>query len=221
MLLIPGGESAEPAFERRKNEKHFTPYYHVQSFAYRQTQDKHTKQIRIISMIYSPTRDHAEKTKRTNNHHIHVFLNTNQRDLHPCASPVGLGTTPSAKCQRWFAVRPPGAAMRLTASRQPYDITRPKYSRHAKPMPDLQNNYPPRSFATANPPPQIQKNAEEQDRTARRTAAQQRLPIIWHALAHCLNRIPSTLAPAKLPLFLIQRLIISTPESCCPLKPIA
>ena len=46
-------------------------------FAHRQTPNRHTKQTRIISVIYSPTEDQTEKTKRPNNHHNHVFLNTN------------------------------------------------------------------------------------------------------------------------------------------------
>ena len=95
-------------------------------------------------------------------------------------------------------------------------------------IPGTQNQYQtskimisPHFFVTVNPPPQIQKNAGSQDRTVRRTAAQQRLPINWHALAHCLNRLPSTFGPANFPLSLIQRLIISFLESRCPLKPIA
>ena len=113
-------------------------------FAHRQTPDIHTKRTRIISVIYLPIRDQPEKNKRTNNHHNHVFLNTNQRDSHPYASPEGPRTTPSAKCRRWSAVRPPGAAMRLTASRQPYDITKPKNSRHTKTIPYLQkDSFPP------------------------------------------------------------------------------
>ena len=41
-------------------------------------------------------------------------------------------------------MRPPGAVMRLTASRQPYDITNPKNSRHTKTIPYLQNySFPP------------------------------------------------------------------------------
>ena len=110
-------------------------------FAHRQTPDRHAKWIRIISVIYSPTGDQTEKNKRTNNHHNHVFCNTNQRDSHPYASPEGPGTTPSAESQRWSAARPLGAAMRLTASRQPYDISRPKNYRHTKPIPDPQNDY--------------------------------------------------------------------------------
>jgi hypothetical protein len=135
------------------------------------TRNGHTKRTRIISVIYSPTGDQTEKNKRTNNHHNHVFLNTNQRDSHPYASPKGHGTTPSAKCQRWSAVSPPGAAMRLTASRQSYDITRPKISRHTKQYQTFKMIPFPHSFTNANPPPQIQNNAEAQDHTVRHTAA--------------------------------------------------
>ena len=112
-------------------------------FAHRQTPDRHTKQTRIISVIFSPTRDQTEKTKRTNNHHNLVFFNTNQRDSHPYASPEGHGTTPSAKRQRWSAVRPPGGAMRLTALRQSYDISIPKNSRHTNVIPHPQTSCPP------------------------------------------------------------------------------
>jgi len=43
----------------------------------------------------------------------------------------------------------------------------------------------PHSFTIANPPPQIQNNAEAHDHTVRRTAAQQRLPINRHTLTRC------------------------------------
>jgi hypothetical protein len=44
-------------------------------------------------------------------------------------------------CQRWSAVRPLGAAMRLTVLRQSFDISRQSTnSRHTKPIPDPQKD---------------------------------------------------------------------------------
>ena len=71
--------------------------------------------------------------------------------------PRGLGTTPSEICQRWSAVRPLKAAMRLTALRQSYDISRQSTnSMHTKPildpqkdsLPQLPYDYKPKSANT-------------------------------------------------------------------------
>ncbi len=103
------------------------------SIAPRETPDQNTKRTRNTSVIYSPKEEHTEKEKNENNHHKPVFLNTNKRDSYPYASPEGPRTTPSEICQRWFVVRPRGAAMRLSALRQPpKDISRPKQPRQSK-----------------------------------------------------------------------------------------
>jgi hypothetical protein len=86
-------------------------------FAHRYTPDTHTKWTHTTSVIYSTLKDPTETGKKTNLHH-RVFLNTQMWDSHPIASPEGLGTTPSEKCQQWSDARPLGAAMRLTALRQ-------------------------------------------------------------------------------------------------------
>jgi len=138
------GASAEPALEGRENKKHFTAFNSVQFFALRETPDLFTKRTRITSVIYSPTEDQTETTKNKNNHRTPVFLNTNKRDSYPYASPERPGTAPSRKCQRRSTLGPLGAAMRLTALRQPPEyISIPKQPRQPKPKPDLLNDiYP-------------------------------------------------------------------------------
>ena len=88
-------------------------------FAHRDTPDTYTKGTRNQSVIYPPPKDQKETNKNKINSYHYVFLNTKPSDLHPYASPEGLGTTPFEGYQRWPKTRPRGAAMRLTALRQP------------------------------------------------------------------------------------------------------
>jgi hypothetical protein len=197
MCSPPLGESAEPAFERRKIKSILLLTTLCIRFAHRQTPDRHTKRTRIISVIYSPTRDQTEKNQRTNNHHSHVFLNRNIRVSHPYASPDGHGTTPSAKWQRWSALRPPEPPCGLRPRAIPMILPDQRISGTQKQYQTFKMIPFPRSFTTVSQPPQIQNNAEAQDHTVRRTAAQQRLPINRHTLTRCLNRLPSILEPAN------------------------
>jgi len=113
-------------------------------FPLRDTPDLNTKVTRMTSVIYSPTEARTDTTKNENKHHNPVFLNTNNRDSYPYASPERPRTTPSGIYQRWSTTGPLGAAMRLMASCQPpKDITRPKQPRQPKQNPDALNDiYP-------------------------------------------------------------------------------
>ncbi len=94
-------------------------------FAPRVTPDTHTETTRITSVIYINQKDPI--VTDVNNKYLHhrVTTNTQTWDSYPCASPEGPGTTPSVGLCRWINTRPPGAAMRLTALRQPEESPKP------------------------------------------------------------------------------------------------
>ena len=89
-------------------------------FALRETPYSCTKQTRTIRVIFPPFADQPETNKNEIKRHNTVFFYTKAWGSHPYASPERHGTTPSRKCQRWSTVGPLGAAMLLTASRQPH-----------------------------------------------------------------------------------------------------
>ena len=120
-------------------------------FALREIPDLLTKQTRIISVVYSKTEDQTASTENKKNHHNHVLLNTNERDSSPYASPERPVTAPSGKCQRRLTVGPLGAAMRLTAMRQPYESPRPKNPRQPKAIPGLTNDSSPQLTRYSKP----------------------------------------------------------------------
>ncbi len=93
-------------------------------FEHRHTPDIYTKRTRTTSVIHPPFADQTKTHKNEAQHHNTVFFYIIAWRSHPYASPEGLGTTPSKKCQRWSRVGPLGAAMRLTALRQSNDIFR-------------------------------------------------------------------------------------------------
>jgi len=102
-------------------------------FAHRHTLDIYTTQTRTSSVIYAPFADQTKMHKTEKQHHNTIFFNTTAWGSHPYASPEGPRTTPSKKRQRWATVGPLGAAMRLTALRQPpKDVSGPKNPRHMK-----------------------------------------------------------------------------------------
>ena len=107
----------------------------------RDTRPKHETNTQHKRDLFAKRRTNRKGKKNKNNHHNPVFFHTNKRDSYPYASPEGHGTTPSKMCQRWSAVRPLGAAMRLTVLRQSFDISRQSTnSRHTKPIPDPQKD---------------------------------------------------------------------------------
>jgi len=131
------GESAEPAFKRRKIKSILLLFILCDLCAHRYVPNTHTKWTHTTSVIFYTLKDPTETGKNKINMHHRVFLNTHTRDSHPTASPEGLGTTPSEKCQWWSDTGPLGAAMRLTALRQsPKEISIPKNSGHPKPTPE-------------------------------------------------------------------------------------
>jgi hypothetical protein len=139
MCSPPLGEGAKPATKREKIKGIILLSIPCNLFAPRDTPDLHTKRTRNTSVIYSTKEEQAKKENKEKQVSQPCILKYTQRDPPPYASPEGPGTHPSAKCQRWSAARPLGAAMRLTASRQPYDISRQKNCKPPKTILDHDN----------------------------------------------------------------------------------
>jgi hypothetical protein len=117
-------------------------------FAPRDTPDTHTKETRITSVVSVTQNDPTVTGVNKKYLHHKVFSNTKTWDLHPYASPEGPGTPPSENCQGWSTARSLGAAMRLTALRQPpTDSPRPMNPRpksrktHNKALPHSHTYY--------------------------------------------------------------------------------
>ena len=134
MCSLSLGESAELAFNGRKNKKHFLLNFVCNLFAYRQTRDVHTRQTRTTSVIFPPYADKTDQNKTSQ----HSILQYKTWDTHPYASSEGTETTSLGKYMRRSTTRSLGAAMGLTALRQTEDISRhPTTYKHQKPIPDL------------------------------------------------------------------------------------
>ena len=88
------GESAEPAFNGRKNTNQFTAFYYVHPLCALSDTDVHTQKTRNTSVIFPPYADKTETNKIKIKHHNTVFFDTKTWDTHPYASPEGLETTP-------------------------------------------------------------------------------------------------------------------------------
>ncbi len=88
------GESAEPAFKRRKTKKHFTAFTLCNLFALRETPDLHAKRTHIISVIYPPSKDETETNKNKTNNHNTIFLILNHRIHILMYHPKGMGPPP-------------------------------------------------------------------------------------------------------------------------------
>ncbi len=111
-------------------------------------------------MIYVTQKDPTITGENKKYLHHRVSLNTQPWDSHPYASPEGPGTTPYVGLLRWPKTRPPGAAMRLTALRQPKEspklMTRtPKNSRPKliPKLPDPSNQTTPHENVSVLPTP--------------------------------------------------------------------
>jgi hypothetical protein len=99
MCSPPLGESAEPAFKRRKIKSILMFSTICNLLVLLETIDLNTKQTRITSVIYPPFSDQTETNKNKTKHHINtVFLNTKPWVSTPYASPEGSGATPLEKC---------------------------------------------------------------------------------------------------------------------------
>ena len=138
------GESTEPASKRRKIKSILLLFTMCSLFTPRETPDVNTKHTRITSVIFPPYAHQTHMKKNETKHHNTVFLNTKTWEPHPNASPEGPRTTPYEKYQRWSVVRPLGAAMRLTALRQPpKDASGPKHTRQMNSNPTPKDLYSP------------------------------------------------------------------------------
>ncbi len=161
MCSSPLDESAEPAFKRRKNIKHFTAFHPVRLFCTPiHTRHTHTKWTRTTSVIYAPFADQTETHKNETQLHNTVLFNTTAWGSHPYASPEGHGTTPYENCQLWSTVGPLGAATRLTALLPaPNDISKLMNSRQPNITPEAPNDSSPSFFANTNTSPQLRERA--------------------------------------------------------------
>ncbi len=127
------GESAEPAFERRNNKKHFTDFKLVLLVAPRDMPDLPTKETRKQTVIYPRQTNKVSNEQSKKPTHHGVFFNTKNLDLNPYASPEGAGRTPPRGDERRLLHGTLGAAMRLKAlSQAPPEIARPMTTEHPK-----------------------------------------------------------------------------------------
>ncbi len=137
--LHPWVRAQNRSSQGKKNESILLLSVLCNLFAPRHTPDVYTKQTRSSSVTSTPFTDQAKKYITNTKHHNSVFLNTKTRDSHPNASPEGHGFTPPEKYQWWPRTWPLGAAMRLTALRQPEDISKPMTTKQMK-RPGLHND---------------------------------------------------------------------------------
>jgi hypothetical protein len=171
-------------------------------------------------VTYSTKEEQTEKGKKETHPSQPCISKYNQRDSHPNASPEGHGTTPFAKCRRWSKARPLGAAMRLTASRQPYDISKLQNSKHPKTTPYPKNDSSTSSYYYFKP---ISTNAEQRGHTAPHSAPYgetARAPSETARHNH-LHRPQLTQVPANVARLLTQQLKSLPPDSHCLQKPTA
>ena len=166
---------------------------------------KHETDTQHKRGLFAKRRTYRKKKKQKQSSQPCIFLYT-QRDTHPYASREGHGTTPSTKCQWWSAMRPFGAAMRLTASRQPYDISKPKNSKHPKTIPNHQNDPFTPPFYNCRP---TTANTEQGESTGPHSAPYgeaARRPTNRRAKTSCLNCPQLTQGPASIAHPLTQQL---------------
>ena len=110
------------------------------------THENDTQNKRDLSTTRKPNQN-AQNRKATSQHSI---FNTTAWGSHPHASPEGPGTTFSDKYQGWPTAEPLGAAMRLTALRQPKDISEPKNFKQTSQKPDRSNDVYPQLLKKCN-----------------------------------------------------------------------